>query len=130
MSDVSFFTDEAAITGRALEVPDADFTDGMNNAASNAPGVGVNALGGAVAGTPEQFTLLDQDGDARVPQVSQVLGGAGFIDVAGYPSSGGVEGKSVLPLHIGSPSGEGDGKAEDVKKAELHTLVAGWVKAP
>lgn len=39
---VSYFIDGTERTARAIEVPDADFTGGMNDGGSCAPGVGIN----------------------------------------------------------------------------------------
>ena len=59
---------------RSSEVPDASWTSGCNVPGLNAPGIGINIGGGAIVGTPEQFTLLDQNGDARNPQKSGGVG--------------------------------------------------------
>ncbi|RLA50985.1 MAG: hypothetical protein DRQ98_12140, partial [Gammaproteobacteria bacterium] len=93
------FRDTAAANARALETPAANFENGMNLSGSCACGIGINMLKGAVVGTPEQFTLLDQGnlaaGDApapRVPQISQSIGGFPYVDRAtvDWPSSGGT----------------------------------------
>ena len=39
----TFFRDSALRAARAVEVPNADFTDGCNDAGSNAPGIGINS---------------------------------------------------------------------------------------
>lgn len=38
----TYYVDSTARTARESEVPNADFDNGMNDAASNAPGVGIN----------------------------------------------------------------------------------------
>ena len=90
----TYFVDDTAVAARALEDPAASFANGMNLGASNAPGVGINVLGGAVVGTPEQYTLLDQFQNARDAQISQAIGGFPFVDRATipYPGSGGTPG--------------------------------------
>jgi hypothetical protein len=112
MGNPTYFRDDVAIAARAAEVINANFTNGMNNGGSNAPGIGINMTGIAVVGTPEQFTLLDQREVARVAQISQSIGGHPFVprtgdqeftwdesqllfSVSGAASSGGTEG--VLP---------------------------------
>ncbi len=130
--DVTFFQDDPAVVLRIAEMADSptlavvpNFQNGMNLGASNAPGVGINQGGGAVVGTPEQFTLLDQgrpveSGGSQTPvareaQISQTIGGGGSIvrvgNVAttwdrtqalytddGAASSGGLEG--ALPENV------------------------------
>lgn len=109
MPNVTYLKDDAAVTAREAEVPNADFDGGLNAGASNTPAIGINAAGGAVAGTPEQFTLLDQAAATRQPQDSQTIGG------------------SVIPVRIATPSATGDGTVVDVGAAHLVTLSAGWV---
>jgi len=131
--DVSAAVDDVSVAARALEVPDADFTNGMNVTGSNAPGIGINIAGGAVIGTPEQFTLNDQDNDARTPQVSQLVGGAGYINrgSVAWPSSGGVEGKGVLFLRGGpQAAAAGDGTITFTDNLWLQALSGGWIYDP
>lgn len=109
MPNVTYLKDDAAVAIRAAEVPNADFDTGLNAGGSCAPAIGINAAGGAVAGTPEQFTLLDQAEAARTPQDSQTIGG------------------SVIPVRIATPTATGDGDVVDVGAAHLVTLSAGWV---
>ncbi len=137
MGTPTFLIDGAANTARQAEVVDASWDTGLNWAGSNAPGIGVNMNEGEVVGTPEQFTLLDQDGDARDPQVSQVIGGSGFVDRAtpspDWPSSGGVEGKGTDPLQDGTNPANVDGAPDNeapivpIGTCNLETLVGGWV---
>jgi len=121
----------ASVTARKAEVPAADFDAGCNLAASNAPGLGINMAGGAVVGTDEQFTLLDQAGAARTPQDSSVIGGEGLTTAAEYPSSGGAAGAGVEPILTGTPTTNGDGDVTLVaaQNATLASLSAGWVAA-
>jgi hypothetical protein len=95
MSNPTAFSDDSARGLREAEVVDASFVNGMNLGGSNSMGVGINMSAVTpfpVVGTPEQFTLLDQDGDIRVGQRSQSIGGYPYADPADYPSSGGTEG--------------------------------------
>jgi hypothetical protein len=108
----TMFRNDTAIAARAAEVPEADFTNGVNNA-SCSMGIGINAGGGAVVGTPEQFTLASQFGTEgvadRLSQISQSIGGLPSVPrdgnqeftwdtsqalytVAGAASSGGTGG--------------------------------------
>lgn len=68
----TFYIDSAARTPREAEVPDADFTGGMNTGASNAPGVGVNT-------GDYDPKVTDWQPPVGVPaavQTSQIIGGA------------------------------------------------------
>mgnify|MGYP000114030838 CR=1 FL=1 len=102
------YVDTIAISLRMSEVPTASFTTGMNGGASNAPGIGINVGGGAVVGTADQFTLLDQAGAARTPQDSQQFGGV------------------AQPIDAVTPSANGDGSSVATGEATLATLNAGW----
>jgi len=136
MGQPTIFQDTVSQALREAETPDASFSNGMNLGGSNAPGIGVNMGEGAIIGSDEQFTLLDQDGAIRVPQVSQPLGGEAYADQANiYPSSGGVEGKGTLPILTGvNPDQTAkdadpslDGTLTINGDANLQTLAAGWV---
>jgi hypothetical protein len=131
MAEPTFYRLDAAVTSRGAEVPDASFADGVNWVGSNAPGVGINMNEGAVIGEPQQFTLLDQDGDPRTPQVSQLLGGAGFVDRSSveWPSSGGVEGGGTSPVRFGTASVSGNGGVSVIGASALPDL-DGWVVNP
>ena len=83
MGRTTFYIEDASVTSREAETTAADFDNGVNLAGSNAPGVGINIDGGTTVGTPEQFTLLDQYGNARTTQTSQHIGGGGFVPRTG-----------------------------------------------
>lgn len=128
MGNPTAFRDDAANTNREAEVPLANFLDGCNIAGSNACGLGINMDEGAVVGTPNQFTLLDQFGDDRLAQISQSIGGFPYVAAADYPSSGGQEG--TLPgavIYVADPSANGDGTATKLGQASLADLAVGWV---
>jgi len=117
----SFFIDDNTVTVRSAEVPAADFDNGMNLGGSNAPGIGINVDGGAVVGTPEQFTLLDQHGIARTPQTSQHIGGDGLGD----GQSGTLPDGSI---RAGVPSTDGDGSIPGAQEnAGLADIADGWL---
>ena len=137
-SPATAFVDDAAVTAREAEVPDANFDNGMNVGGSNAPGIGVNMLEGAIVGTPNQFTLLDQqepDGVARVPQISQCIGGYPYTDPANYPSSDGTVGTlpdavvryGAAPTQAAKDSDPAlDGTIIITANATLSVLATGW----
>lgn len=78
---------------RTSELPSADWGDGMNKTGSCAVGIGINT-GSATDPTPARYTVLDQSGEARAPQLSQNIGqpaaainavqGADVNDVVNY----------------------------------------------
>ena len=116
MGDATYYVDESVKTTRESEVPDASFDNGVNNAASNASGIGINAGGGAVVGSNAQFTLEDQYEAARTPQNSQAIGGtAQPIQVGTSPTAA---------EKLSDPSV--DGTVTATGEATLATLNAGW----
>ena len=131
--DVTAFVDDAAVTAAVTteaRQAAASYVGGMNAGASNAPGIGINQGGGAVVGTPEQFTLLDQFGNAREAQISQLLGGNGITLASGWPSSGGLEG--TLPdavIRFGAQDAaypDGSGDIVFTGNSTLSVLATGW----
>ena len=140
MGEPTVFQDDAAQTARALEVPASDFQNGMNLGGSCAPGIGINMNEGAVVGTPEQFTLLDQFGNARVPQISQSIGGFPFVDrvadAVPWPGSGGTEGTlpdgavrfGTNPTNAAKAAADPsiDGTLIPNDNCALESLAAGW----
>jgi hypothetical protein len=134
MTDPTFYKDATAVTARALEVPNADFLNGMNAGGACAPGLGINIDGGAV--DPEHFSLLDQHEAIRVPQDGQQIGGLAFVDrTGGDDSSGGVSGVGVQPILTATNQTQAakdadsslDGVPVITGDANLQTLSAGWV---
>ena len=108
MTAPTCYIDTVAVTARKSEVTGADWDSGVNAAASCAPGIGINAGGGTIVGTPEQFTLLNQAGNSRAPQDSQQIGG------------------DTLPVTALTNSASGDGKPSATASLSLVTLAAGW----
>lgn len=109
---VTQFLDPSAVSSRNAEFSGTPCSDtvgdgttaspylGCNRPGSNAPGIGIGTDNGAL--NDNDWTLLDQDGDARNPQDSQHLGGAGFVDRSStdWPGSGGASGKGTVPINV------------------------------
>lgn len=86
MNDPLFTEDGTAVTARNAEYTGTPLTDvagsgtyadpylGCNRAASCAPGIGIATDNGECK--LQDWTVLDQDGAARNPQDSQLIGGA------------------------------------------------------
>lgn len=138
MSEVAYYQDAIAVAARALENTVADFDNGMNAGGSCAPGIGINIEQGAVVGSPEQFTLLDQDEAIRVPQDGMQIGKLAYVDRSSidWPSSGGESGNGVQPILTGTQQTNAAKAAADPSidgvpvitgDANLQTLSAGWV---
>jgi len=108
MSDPSYYLDGTLVTARESEVTAASFANGANAAASCSPGIGIGEDVAAVAGTPEQFTLADQDEAARTPQNGQHIG------------------ETATPINIGTVDADGDGTMTETGEATLASLAAGW----
>ena len=87
----TFFDDLTAAASRQAEttITAADWETGGNAGASNAHGLGINVAGGELPaetgfnGVGMNWTLLDQEEAVRTPQVSQVIGGSGFVPRGG-----------------------------------------------
>lgn len=124
-SGITSFQNATAVTARKLEVTAADFDGGVNNAASNAPGIGIAVGQANAAGTDEQFTLLDQAGAVRVPQDSAHIGVTGLGGT--LPSSGGASGPGVVPIDTVTNDAGAVGEVTKTGTANLQTLAAGWV---
>lgn len=109
------FIDFTARTTRSTELPNADFDTGMNNG-SCMPGIGITTGPTNLLGTPNQFTLLDQNELTRTPQNGQSIGGVGL-------NAGST---AVQPFQIIQNDQAGDGGVGEVGGATLATLAAGW----
>jgi len=77
---------DASTTRIVANAPLADWDGGMNSGGSCAPGVGINTGGFYDPPTADQWTLEDQAENARIPQLSQFIGG-GVGSVATEPSA-------------------------------------------
>ena len=83
----TYAVNPATLATRSGEVPNADFTDGMNRGGCN-QGVGICT---DVRDTQlVDWSVLDQDGATRAPQNSQHIGGNGL----------GVGDASVTPINV------------------------------
>lgn len=121
MASFTYLYDSIGVIAvRVVEVPDANFANGVNYGGANAPGIGIGFNVPNLVGTPEQFTLLDQNEDARTPQVSQYIGGIAIED--GSPDF-------TYALDSGIPFDDsGDGTVNKEGNAALATLAAGWIQ--
>jgi len=127
-SPATFFQDDTAVTARELELPNASFVNGANLAGSNAPGVGINMLEGAIIGEPQQLTLLDQHGDAREAQISQHIGGSGLGDGSAGTLPDAVVQFGASPTQAAKDADTAlDGTIITTGNSTLTTLGAGWV---
>jgi len=130
------FIDDAAVTALDARVPDAVTGTGMYHCGSNAPGVGIGTDNPNLEQSLPNWTLLDQHGNARNAQISQLIGGTGITDVADYPSSGGTEGTlpdSTVRLWVNPDNVDGvpDNNALPTadNSAVLLDLAVGWTSA-
>ena len=145
MGKPTLFVEDASVTARALELTAASFDTGMIMGGSNSPGIGINEDGGALPDsatdiTGWNWTLTDQDEDARTPQVGQLLGGTGFVDRAtpdpDWPSSGGLAGKGTTGIAAGANPDNVEGAPDNDaaitigKDMWLEALAAGWIEDP
>jgi len=123
---VVVFVDDAAVTARTAEVPDADWNSGMLGAGNN--GVGIGPQAGLEESLPN-WTLLDQFGNARNGQIGQYIGGPGYTDVADWPGSGGDEGTlpdSTIRVQDNEAMDGSGSLSFPAPNAVLTDLAAGW----
>jgi hypothetical protein len=150
----TFFVNDAAVTALGTRVPTASTDTGMNFGASNAPGVGISTENPNLEESLPEWTLLDQHGNARESQISQVIGGGGSVvrvgnvvttwdesqvlyTESGAASSGGLEGTApeAVVRYGANPDdvlGQPDNDAPIVigQGANLSVLADGWIEAP
>jgi|LWDU01.1.fsa_nt_gi hypothetical protein len=113
------FIDQTARTARALETPNADFTNGMNNGGCQ-PGIGIAVGSANLDGESASWTLLDQNGATRQPQDGQSIGGVAL--------GIGSDAAATASFSIVTPTNtSGDGVVTVSGAAHLVTLAAGWV---
>ena len=119
MAQPATFIDVDARAVRTAQVPAASFLDGMNNSACQ-PGIGISNGPTDLVGEAQQFTLLDQNGAARTPQLGQSVGGVALGD--------GDDGVATQAIDLVDPAdNSGDGTVVvDGTGATLTTLAAGW----
>ena len=116
MNDPTAYVDNIELVIRGGQVA-ANWGTGMDWGASNAPGIGVATDNPNLEQSLPSWTLLDQDGDARTPQVSQVIGGGG-------PE--GMPGKGLQPVEIVVNAASGNGSVTGSQEAQLNVLATGW----
>jgi hypothetical protein len=138
---ISLFVDRAAVDIRDGEVTAANWGNGGNAAASNAPGIGITSpltnLPAFTTVTGPNWSLLDQFSVARTPQVSQVIGGEGVTTSADWPGSGGISGNgsahgeevnfATMPADVSGVPDPTYPAPTVTGNATLTTLAAGWV---
>ena len=124
------FTDTAAVTAMLIRVPAALVDTGMNSCGSNSPGIGIGTDNTNLEEQLPNWTLLDQHGNARAAQISQLLGGPG---ISAPSESNGQEG--TLPDGVvrlwtnpANVDGQPDNNAPPVGlgNATLLDLAVGW----
>ena len=120
MAQAATFIDVTARATRVGEVSNASFVNGMNNGSCQ-PGIGITNGPTDLAGTTNQFTLLDQNEDARTPQLGQSLGG---VALGGGESI--VANQAIDLVDAADSSGDGTVTVDGLG-AQLVTLAAGWV---
>ncbi len=129
----TYFVDDAAVTALGTRVPAASTDTGMNFGASNNPGIGISDQNANLGESLPNWTLLDQHGNARDAQISQVLGGDGITAAADWPGSGGTEGTlpdatirfGANPANVNSQPNN-DAPITAVAGASLIDLADGW----
>ena len=118
---VPYYVQLDVVAARTVEYPpETDWDTGANRAASNACGIGIGE-GADLVGTPDQFTLLDQNGAARTPQLSQSIGGIPAGDGSDQPPN-----PLVDEIRLGTVAAGGTGGTVYVGNATLNTLATGW----
>ena len=116
MNDPTAYVDNIELVIRGGQVA-ANWGTGMDWGASNAPGIGIATDNPNLEQSLPSWTLLDQDGDARTPQVSQVIGGGG-------PE--GMPGKGLQPVEVVVNAASGNGSVTGSQEAQLNVLATGW----
>ena len=134
-SDATFFQDPALVTSRNSELTGTPMSDvsgdgtyadpylGCNRAGSCAPGIGIGTGAGpitdtgvALQGDPNSWTLNDQFGDGRTPQVGQHIGDGTGVTAAA-PSKG------TDPVNVF------DVESSDFNDTvDLNATATGWVR--
>lgn len=76
----------AAVTTRSSEVTAADWSGGMNRGGANACGIGIAS--DLIDPSTNDWTTLDQHGNARSPQLTQHIGITGLGAGSDSPLTG------------------------------------------
>ena len=69
-------TSTLTVTRQSTDVPNADWSGGVNKAASNAPGIGISTDMSQTGDIDHAWTENDQSNAARDPQQTQCIGTA------------------------------------------------------
>ncbi len=117
----NFYRLATTVTARKLEVPNANFDNGVNVGGSNSPVIGVATDHPNLTGDPSGWTLLDQRGGNRIPQESQHIGGDGTAE--------GSEGFADGNAELFNNSDSGDGSGGVIGTQVLSDLATGWESA-
>jgi hypothetical protein len=115
------FRNTTTIAARKLDVPDADFDGGTNNSTCSAIGIATDNPN--LEESLPEWTLLDQFGDGRTPQVSQYIGGDGTEE--GSEGNGSDIAQYVIGV-INPDYPNSTGTITVNGTATLTTLAAGW----
>jgi hypothetical protein len=118
MNNPTYYIDDTSRTTRIIETPNADWSNGVNSAGSNAMGIGIANDQAGLADSLPNWTLLDQHGAARAPQNSQHIGGNGLGD--------GVSGVGTTPVRLCDNVASGIGGVTPIGDATLVDLAIGW----
>ena len=130
------FIDDASVTALDARVPAAVTLTGMYYTGSNAPGIGIATDNAGLEQSLPSWTLLDQHGNARDAQISQLIGGTGITLTSDWPGSGGTEGTApdatvrlyTNPANVdGVPDNDASPTADN--SAVLLDLAVGWTSA-
>ena len=149
-SMISFFVSPLAVSemvfnrfpninsGTGQAKPSPIFNSGMFAGASNTPGIGISTEQTNLAESEPSWTLLDQAGNTRDPQIGQLLGGSGI----GSGSPGTLPANTYIRLYAASSLPTAAEKKADGTKdgfividgttdpdAALVSLAAGWAEA-
>ena len=104
-AEPTLFVDDVAQTAMEARVSTVVANTGLTYGGGNNPGIGISTENPELAESLPSWTLLDQHGNARTPQIGQSIGGTG---ITGAPNNNAA-------ITIGSD-------------ASLVTLAAGWVE--
>lgn len=121
---IDFTPTTGAVAVRGLEIlKNTQLNGGCNVPASNSPGIGIANAGDVSTINLDQslpnWTLLDQDGDPRTPQVGQYIGGSGL--------GAGVAGKGTVGITVSNSLGnKGFIGPSPTPFATLADLAVGW----
>ena len=122
MLNPTYTYDQLGQPSRVPEVGDGTcFSGGVNNAGLNTPGIGIGIDAGAIVGTPEQFTLLNQHELPRSPATGGAIGGFALGEGGTWQLA--LEGVILI---TGDNNVDGDGTIDNLSAVELTDLNTGW----